>query len=622
MNEIEEIKARLDLVDVVSSYVPLQKSGRTFKANCPFHSEKTPSFIVNPDRQSWHCFGACGTGGDVISFVMKREGMDFPEALRLLADRAGVRLPERQVSEAQERERQKLYSANEAAAEWFSVSMAAKPGAPARSYLERRGIDDGTASAFRLGFSPPLWEGLRTHLTGLGFTDRDLLDAGLLTQGDSSPHDRFRNRLMFPVSDIKGRIIGFGARALDDSLPKYLNTAQTALFDKSGTLYALDRAQEAIRGEGRAVIVEGYMDVIAAHQFGFANVVAQMGTALTERQVRILRRLTTNVVLALDADAAGTAAAVRGHDVVRGSGARPDEGDLGLTQVNWRALVSQQERSTVNLLVAVLPPGMDPDDVVRESPETWRRTIEQAQPVLDFRLDTAAASRDLADPRQRSELVSEFGPLLSALTDPVVRAHYIQRLSRLAQIGEAELAATLSRRGERAGTGPSTAQRVSGATLPGSAKEDFLLALLLRYPSLQESGAKMDVNLLWQGEARQLFEIWSKIPEPAALADVLPAELLPYFERLVQWNLPFQDRPEAEAALVQCKQDLERRKLLAEKQVVASQIADLQEREGLAGTEDQTELDLLIRRDMEIARELHLRERSGGERAVEVTVDG
>ena len=371
MNEVEEIKSRLDIAEIIGQYVQLQKAGRTLKAPCPFHAEKTPSFIVSPERQSWHCFGACSTGGDVISFVMKREGIEFPEALRMLAEKAGVQLKERRSSPEQEKTRQRMYAANEAATDWFRQLLAADAGREARDYLHRRGLDNETIEAFQLGFSLDEWHAAQEHLTKVGFSERELLSAGLLVEGERGAHDRFRGRLTFPIWDIKGRVIGFGARAMDDSpngpvgQPKYLNTAQTALFDKGGTLYALNRAQEAIRAEARAVVVEGYMDVIAAHQHGFRNVIAQMGTALTDRQVRILKRYTADVVLALDSDQAGTQAMIRGHDVVIEAGG---EGEQPVPVVNWRGLVTYQEAASVELRIAVLPEGQDPDDVDRDGP--------------------------------------------------------------------------------------------------------------------------------------------------------------------------------------------------------------------------------------------------------------
>ena len=267
---------------------------------------------------------------------------------------------------------------------------------------------------FLLGYSPPAWEALREHLNNHGFIDREMIQAGLLIEGERGLHDRFRGRLMFAISDQKGRVIGFGARALDDSLPKYINTSQTALFDKGGVLYALDRATAGIRREGRAIIVEGYMDAIAAHQHGFDNVIAQMGTALTERQVRIVKKLASEIVLALDADAAGSQAMVRGHKVIREA---LGESDHAVPVISWRGLVGYQESASVDLRVAVLPEGRDPDDVIRQDPDTWKQIIAEASPVLDFRLNASAAMHDLADPRGRSQFVQEFLPL-SAVTDP------------------------------------------------------------------------------------------------------------------------------------------------------------------------------------------------------------
>ena len=347
-------------------YVHLQKAGRTFKAPCPFHTEKTPSFIVNPDRQTWHCFGACGTGGDVISFVMKREGIEFGEALRMLAERAGVKLKERRVSEEQDRARAAAVRRERRGG--GVLPAPADDGRRARSHaIMSSGGRSTTRRRGRSGWgtASPAGRDLLEHLRGLRFTDREIVGAGLALQGDNGLHDRFRNRLMFPVWDAKGRMIGFGARALDDALPKYLNTAQTPLFDKSGTLYALNKAGEAIRREGRAVIVEGYMDVIAAHQYGFTNVVAQMGTALTERQVRLLKRLTGQT----------RAGAGRRRGRHRGGRPRPrrrpraERAETGATPVvSWRGLVGYQETSAIDLRVVVVPHGKDPDDFIRDEP--------------------------------------------------------------------------------------------------------------------------------------------------------------------------------------------------------------------------------------------------------------
>ena len=614
MNEVEEVKSRLDIAEVIGGYVQLQKAGRTLKAPCPFHPEKTPSFIVSPERQSWHCFGACSTGGDVISFVMKREGIEFPEALRMLAERAGVRLQERRSSPEQDRARERLYAANEAAAFWFRELLAGDAGADARAYLEGRGLGSETIESFQLGFSLDEWHTAQEYLTKLGFSERELMIAGLLVSGDRGAHDRFRGRLMFPIWDLKGRVIGFGARAMDDSQPKYLNTAQSPLFDKGATLYALDRAQEAIRAEGRAVVVEGYMDVIAAHENGFRNVIAQMGTALTDRQVRLLKRYATDVVLALDSDQAGTQAMIRGHDVVREATA---EGEQPV--VNWRGLVTYQESASVELRVAVLPEGQDPDDVIRADPESWRTLVAEAKPVLDYRLETSAAAQDLANPRGRSELVREFVPLLGAVGDPVVRAHYLQKLSRLAQTPEEELSALL-RRPQAAGR-PAQMQGSSQAPVKSDGREEFVLSLLLRYPALREDGLTLAEALFWDAQARQTLALWKDFSDIDTLKEALPPELEPYLERLILRRLPISDAKEAREALADCTRKLHDRGLRAEKEAMASQIADLQDEVGVSGLLGTLKQEV-IERDTEIGKEIHRQGRSDGQEAVETSVNG
>ena len=630
MNEVEEVKTRLDIVEVIGQSVTLQKSGRTYKAPCPFHNERTASFIVSPDRQSWHCFGACGTGGDVISFVMKREGMEFRDALRLLAERAGVKLQEHRPSPEQDRQRERLYSANEAAAHYYrDLLLKSDTGKPAKDYLDKRGLDTPTAEMFLLGYSPPAWEALREHLGNHGFTDREMLQAGLLIEGERGLHDRFRGRLMFAISDQKGRVIGFGARALDDSLPKYINTSQTALFDKGGVLYALDRATAGIRREGRAVIVEGYMDAIAAHQHGFDNVIAQMGTALTDRQVRLVKKLASEIVLALDADAAGSQAMVRGHEVIREA---LSESDHAVPVISWRGLVGYQESASVDLRVAVLPEGRDPDDVIRQDPDIWKQIITEASPVLDFRLNASAAMHDLTGPRGRSQFVQEFLPLLSAVTDPVVRAHYLQRISRISLLSEEELAAMLARPGQRRQA--QSQQRSTPIITPSrrDAREEFLMTLLLRYPELREVGIGLKEDLLWETENRLVLAAWKRFPELEAVKNELPVELEPYLERLNLRKMPAFSPQQASEALRDCIMRLERRELELEKQAVSALLATREEEIGASmlvdvalsetmGDDRSKELVDLQIRDMETGLRLHGRERSDGPDAVQ-TIDG
>ena len=554
MSEIDEIKARLDIVDVVGSYVQLQKAGRSFKAVCPFHSERTPSFIVSPERQSWHCFGACGEGGDVFSFVMKKEGLEFREALRLLAERAGVPLPERGRAE-EDVERERLRQANEAAAQYYHrLLLDSGEGRRARQYLEERGLDRGTLQEFQLGFAPAGWENLLRYLRERGYRQEELLAAGLLTSGERGPRDLFHERIMFPITDMRGRVVGFGGRSLPsegqaESQPKYLNTAQAVLFDKGSLLYGLDKAKEHIRREGSAVIVEGYMDAIAAHQHGYANVVASMGTALTERQVRLLKRFARDVVLALDADTAGQEATLRA--------------------------VEYQEILGGDIRVVVLPPGLDPDQAIRRQPESWPALLAGAQALLDYKFQTVAKSLEGARPWERSRAVDELLPLVAALGDRIVQAHYVQRLARLAQVREAELQQMLLRQSTKrrlavaAPAPPTTAHA-------GDAREEFCLALLLRHPELREDGLALSLELLWHTENREVLEAWQSASggeDVEELAQVVPEELVGHLQRVSGIDLPPFESQEARAALRDCIGRLKQRELEAIKQASSAALA-------------------------------------------------
>jgi len=641
MNEVEEIKARLDIVEVVGQYVQLKRTGRSFKANCPFHSEKTPSFIVSAERQSWHCFGACGTGGDVFSFVMRREGVEFPEALRLLATRAGVDLPERGRRPEEERQRERVHSTNETAARWYHELLVKDDiGKSAWGYVQKRGIDGPTAEAFLLGYSPPSWEATREQLRESGYSDAELLAAGLLVEGERGLHDRFRGRLMFPIRDVRGRFTGFGARALDESVPKYLNTAQTALFDKGGMLYALERAQDGIRREGQAVIVEGYMDVIAAHQRGFDNVVATMGTSLTERQVRLLKRQTRSIVLALDADTAGSEAALRGHEVVE-EALRQSEDRETVPVVTWQGLVRYQDATSVDLKVAMLPEGHDPDDVIRSDSDAWRELITSALPVLDYRFQAAGSRHDLSTPRGRSEAVQELLPLLEPIKDAVVRAHYLQRLSRLSLVKEEELSRLVGgRRNARRAPEPLEGKPSLQDTRVSRGPEGFLLALLQRHPHLREAGLGVPEELLWESANREVLRAWKQSPESDTVKEALPEELKGHFERLVIWRLPEFSAKQAEDALADCRGRLERRQIEAERREIESLLAETEEELGASALAEAAAADVAVedeavkeavslqRRELETGLKLHAKELDGREKkegsgeAAETIVNG
>ncbi len=441
MSVVDEIKGRLDIVEVISGYVSLSKAGRNYKGLCPFHAEKTPSFFVFPETQTWHCFGACSTGGDIFSFVMKRENLDFGEALALLAAKAGVELKPREPGREAEDSRAERLRAIVADAALYYHYLLNKSGeaALARSYLERRGLKPETWELWQLGYSLDSWDALRDRLLGKGYQLEEIEAAGLIVrregEGGISYYDRFRGRLMIPIRDVQGRTIGFGARILREDparpAPKYINSPQTPLFDKSSTLYGLDMARQAIREADHAVIVEGYMDVLMSHQVGVRNVVAGMGTALTEAQIRLLKRYTSNITLALDPDAAGDQATLRGLETARQSLGREWE-----PVISPSGLVRQESRLKARLHIAVLPDGLDPDELARNDVTRWQQVIAEARPIVDFYLGLVAREENLDSAQGKANAVARLAPLIREIANPVEREHYVQALARLIQTDE------------------------------------------------------------------------------------------------------------------------------------------------------------------------------------------
>lgn len=433
MSVSEEVKQRIDIVDLISRYTPLKRSGATYKGLCPFHNERTPSFIVFPQTQTWHCFGACGDGGDIFRFVMRKENLDFRDALQMLAKEAGVNLEEN-LGDPFADQRTKLYELNELATTYFQEILRHHPAAQkARDYLQRRGIDAATQTLFRLGYALDQWSALRDFLSEKGYNIDQQLLAGLLKHNEerNSTYDAFRARLMIPIRDRQNRAIGFGGRVLDDSQPKYLNTSETPLFHKSRIIYGLDLAQQAIRAANKVVIVEGYMDVIAAHQYGYANVIACMGTALTTDQLQQLQRYTDNFVLALDADVAGQQATLRGLNQARQALSKVTK-----PTVTASGRVELTERLGANLYITAMPQGLDPDDVIRRNPPEWQTFVDKAQPLVDFYFKIVAEQYDLTSARGKGQAVAELTPLIAELSDETERQHYVQKLSKLVQIAE------------------------------------------------------------------------------------------------------------------------------------------------------------------------------------------
>ena len=542
MSTIDEVKARLDLIETVSSYVPeLKQTGRNWKARCPFHNERTPSFVVDPVRGTWHCFGACSTGGDVIEFVRRIEGLEFREALRLTAERAGVELRQPSAREREERDQhERLLSSNEAAAVFFRAALDTPEGADARRYAEERGLDDATIERWQIGYAPDDWRALTEHLGARGYTVPDLVAAGLAIEGDRGAYDRFRHRLIFPTRDQRRRLIGFGARALrpEDS-PKYLNTPQTPLFDKSGSLYGIDQAADPIRRGDRAIVVEGYMDVIAAHQFGFPEVIASMGTSLTEKQMTLLKRYTKNIVLALDADEAGSEATIRGVQIAADAADHEQ-----VATVDWRGLVSYQDQLKADIRVTSLSAGDDPDSMIRRDPDAFRALLDGALPVTDHLFAAIGDRIDGSDPRARSQAVEALAPAVAAIVDPVVRSHYVQRLARIGRIDEHLALQFITRAG--GGTGPTAPRPVATRADVRRARverpvatggEIQILQLLIQRPECRGAGLALDADLFEDPVNRAVFEDWRLERETDAIDD-LEQSLSERIDSLRATNLP------------------------------------------------------------------------------------
>jgi DNA primase len=499
MSTTDEIKSRVDIVELVSeSGVKLRKTGRNYTGFCPFHANKnTPAFVVWPESGTWRCFGECNEGGDVFKFVMKKEGIDFREALTRLAERAGIEVPALRSERPEQKEAyDHLRKLLEDAHIFYAGQLRNNP--VVLKYLhEKRKLTDATIETFGLGYAPHSWDAALKHFTARGYSTQDLIDAGLATErdpdlqlsnSDSRIYDRFRHRIMFPIRDENGRMAGFGARIVDpEDVPKFLNSPETPVFTKGRLLYGLDRARKPIRTADQVVIVEGYLDVIALHQAGFENVVSPMGTALTEEQLRLLKRFTRRIILALDPDSAGQKAVLRGLDAARSAMDR--EGELAF---DARGLLRNEARLQADLRVASMPDGLDPDEVAARDPAEWKRLVENASPIVTHVMGTLAAGSNLNDPKVKNRIASQVLPLIEDLPDPLERDTYRQQLARLLKVDESAVSGSgprISPAGRMRATRrqePQTEESPRAAVTVSSSQkvEGYIIALLFRSPEL------------------------------------------------------------------------------------------------------------------------------------------
>jgi DNA primase len=538
-DSVEQIKSRLDVVEVISGYIKVQKAGRNYKARCPFHNEKTPSFYLSPERQSWHCFG-CNKGGDMFSFVSEIEGVDFVEALRILAAKANVTLPERHAGEAQEKnQRQALLAVTELSAKFFEKQLwHSNAGARALAYLRGRGITDDTIKAWRLGWAPNDWRALSGFLHEQGYQSTLIASSGMaiLKEGRDSLYDRFRSRIMFPICDASGQVVGFTGRvfgaevAVDgEPLAKYVNTPQTAIYDKSRVLFGLDKAKQHIRQKDACLLVEGNVDAIMSWQAGAANVVATSGTALTPQQLHLLGRYSTNLDFCFDADQAGKTATRRG---------------IGLAFA---------QNFAVRILTIRDEHCKDPADYVQKYGEKWNEVVASAKPALQYYYDEAVAAFDPSSVSSKKSVVASLGPLINRLTSRVEQGHWVGQLALLLRAEQSAVQADIaSVKDDIAVLESAPEETISGTVVvpekPMDPTAQEMLALLARQPALTSqlcdctdlldpriAAVVADPAMLtpaYQGEYRQLVDV-AALRADQLWQDYTDAQLQEHMARLV-----------------------------------------------------------------------------------------
>lgn len=460
MSIIETIKAKINVVDEIGLVVALQKSGKALKGLCPFHNERTPSFYVFAETQTWRCFG-CNEGGDVFSFVQKQQGLEFREALQYLAEKAGVSVDDfsgQDPEQARETNalKERLRKLNEDALLWFhQMLLRSKEAAEARAYVQSRGISADTVVTFSLGYAPEQWDGLSRFLLGRGYTERELVNGGLARDRDgglggssSGIYDYFRHRLIFPIRDMRGRVIGFGGRAFGENQPKYLNSPQTLLFEKNSVLYALDMARDTIKLAKQVVIVEGYVDAVIAHQHGTKQTVACIGSAITEKHIQQLKKLTRQVTLALDPDAAGASATEHGiqealktfdRTIVPVPLAATNHVAGRRKSYEARGMIRLEEQVDAEINVLQLPAGEDPDEVIRANPSLWDYAVSHPVPLVDYYFKVKTADLNLREPSGKTEAAKRLLPVIGMISDRVKRDAYMRKLSGMISIDERTL---------------------------------------------------------------------------------------------------------------------------------------------------------------------------------------
>jgi len=532
---VDEVKSRSDIVQVISEYVDLDSSSRQPKALCPFHVERTPSFVIYPDTGSWRCYGGCSEGGDVITFVMKKENMSFAQALGHLADRAGIKgdVFDNNVSNQPVT---KIFDANDISAEYFLSRLKAPAGDTVREYLVDRGIDIETAARRGLGFAPSGIETLSGHLRTKSVQARTARDAGLVARkSDGEWRDMFTGRLTIEIRDTRDRIVGFGARTLDGSEPKYLNTRQTDVFDKSSILYGLNWADESIRSMNEAIVVEGYMDVIAAHEHGFTNVVASMGTAVTQKHLATLARYASSggkvgtIILCLDSDAAGETATMRALESVT------EELSAGAI-------------SGIEVKVARSADGKDPDQAIRANPDQWRASLSEAEPLLDYLIIAKSKLYDLESGQGKKEFADSFAPIVYSIRNYYDQERYWSMIATLVGVTSDRLKTVVDKTSTTINIpllgeldskpGSISSSQVDAAMEQGDPLEEHMLSLIMQIDDLRVYAVEMPDEYFHESDNRALFTAWRGSSKLSANIDELGSDLTEKAQQLRDRRLP------------------------------------------------------------------------------------
>jgi len=575
---IAAVRDRVNIVDVISQRIALKKAGKNYRALCPFHHEKTPSFMVNEEKQIFHCFG-CGAGGDVFTFLMRYENLSFYDALIELARSAGVSIPKGGGSRGEDQKRELLFQINETAADYFHANLVSKKvGSPAREYLARRGIRQETIEEYRLGYAPPGWTNLVSHFRRKSVDPALAQTLGLIIPRKRQGwYDQFRNRIIFPIMNTSGRTVGFGGGAIDETMPKYMNSAESAVYKKSQSIYGIQTAGREIRQRDSVLLVEGYFDLLTLHQSGFRNAVAPLGTALTRDQVRIMKRYSRNFIVLFDSDEAGIRATFRSLDPFMEEEIHP---------------------RTVSL-----PRGYDPDSFVREAgPEALAKALERAVPLVDAFIDYTVKRGDLGSVAGKVEIGRAVMPVLKKLRDPLERRLYVRSLSERLGVTEGDLVSSWGRRSaetRRAGTPEARA----GSQPPFPASEEDLVELMLNHhgliPAVFESGViddfESDDLRRIAGIVKRLFETRDDFSVGDVLGDVSEERLR---SRISLWALSERfEEQKAERAAADCIREVKIRRLKRTQDVLTRKIKDVEK------TDQTDRLNQLLREKQRLSDE-------------------